>query len=79
MIRYTGGPIKTAHTYNENILIHHIDINAKDQQTVIKFRVSRKDDAKYIVVTRVCVYVCVCVCLCVCPWPHAYTIARTRM
>jgi len=33
------------------------------------------DDAKCIVVTRVCV----CVCLCVCPRSHAYTIARTRM
>jgi len=31
------------------------------------------DDAKCIVVTRVCVSVCVCVCL------HAYTIARTWM
>jgi len=29
------------------------------------------DDAKGIVVTSVCV--------CVCPWPHAYTIAWTRM
>jgi len=33
------------------------------------------DDAKCIVVTRVCVSVC----LCLCPRPHAYTIARTRM
>ena len=33
------------------------------------------DDAKCIVVTRVCV----CVCLSVCPRPHAHTIARTRM
>jgi len=23
--------------------------------------------------------VSVCVCVCVCPWPHAYTIAQTRM
>jgi len=33
------------------------------------------DDAKCIVVTRVCVCVCVCVCL----RPYAHTIARTRM
>ena len=37
------------------------------------------DDAKCIVVTRVCVCVCLSVCLCVCPRPHAYTIARTQM
>ena len=35
------------------------------------------DDAKCIVVTRVCVSVCVFVS--VCPRPHAYTIARTRI
>jgi len=37
------------------------------------------DNAKCIVVTRVCVSVCVCVCLSVCLHPHAYTIAQTRM
>ena len=33
------------------------------------------DDGKCIVVTRLYESVC----LCVCSWPHAYTIARTRM
>jgi len=37
------------------------------------------DDAKYIVVMRVCVSVCVSVCLCVCPRPYAHTTAQTRM
>jgi len=37
----------------------------------ITFRVSRRDIAKCIVVTRVCVSVS--------PRPRAYTIARTRM
>ena len=37
------------------------------------------DDAKCIVVTRVCVSVCVSVCLSVCPRPYAHTTARTRM
>ena len=36
------------------------------------------DDAKCIVVTRVCVSVCLCVCL-VCPRPYAHTTARTRI
>jgi len=35
------------------------------------------DDAKCIVVTRICVSVCLCVCVCL--WLHAYTIARTGM
>ena len=35
------------------------------------------DDAKCIVVTRVCVSVCLC--LSVCPRPYAHTTARTRM
>jgi len=39
------------------------------------------DDAKCIVVTRVCVCLCVClsVGVCVCPRPYAHTTARTRM
>jgi len=37
------------------------------------------DDAKCIVVTRVCVSVCLSVCLCGCPRPYAHTTARTRM
>jgi len=41
------------------------------------------DDAKCIVVTRVCMSVCVSVCLSVClsacPRPYAHTTARTRM
>ena len=35
------------------------------------------DDAKCIVVTRVCVCVCVCVCVSVCPRPHAHIIHCT--
>ena len=48
---------------------------------IITFCVSR-DDAKCIVITRVCVSVCVCVCVCVClsvcPWPYAHNTARTH-
>jgi len=39
---------------------------------VVTFRVSRIDDAKCVLVTRVCVSVCL-------PSPHSHTTARTRM
>ena len=65
-----------SHMQSEHAVVALIRlVNQYPGRKFVTFSVSRIDDAKCIVVARVCLSVC----LAVCPRPYAHTTARTRM